>query len=235
MKIAIMQPTYMPWMGYFGLMDKVDVFVFLDSVQFSYQSWQQHNQIKTSKGPMRLTIPVLAKSKGRRSQLIRDVIIDTSNRHLFPEKHIRAIELNYQNAPYFERYAPSLFTILRRKYKGLSPLTEDLIVWIRDVLGITTLIGRSSDMKHSGLKAELVASLCEGLGACEYFSPIGAKSYIAKSDSFQKRGISVSYLNFTHPEYPQCYGEFIPYMSVIDLLFNMGDKSLEIIRKSCLL
>jgi len=226
MRAAIMQPTYLPWIGYFGLMDCVDVFVLLDSVQFARRSWQQRNRIKTPDGPSWLTVPVL--SKGQHDQLIQDVVVDTS--HGFPEDHIRAIELNYKKAPYFEMYAPSLFAILRSRHKNLAQLNEDLIVWGRETLGITTLLKRSSELKQHGVKAELLASLCDELRATEYISPPSSRDYLDESDAFQKHGIPFTYFEFEHPEYEQRFGEFVPYMSIIDLLFNVGPESLGVIR-----
>lgn len=231
MKVAIMQPTYIPWLGYFALMDNVDLFIFLDSVQFSYQSWQHHNQIKTPNGPQKLTIPVLAKSKGRRQQLIREVMIDQQNYHLFPEKHIRAIELNYCKSPYFKKYAPEFFNILRQKHVLLSKLTTELIIWIKEQFGISTKIQYSSNMPQHGHKAELIADLCAQVGATDYYSPQRASAYIGNAENFRTRNITLHYRNFLQFPYPQCHGEFQPYMSAIDLLFNLGQSGLEIIQK----
>ena len=97
MKVAIMQSTYLPWVGYFALMKSVDVFIILDSVQFSKRSWQQRNQIKTESGAKWLTVPVI--SKGKKDQLIADVKIDYSSK--FPESHINMIEQNYRKSPFF--------------------------------------------------------------------------------------------------------------------------------------
>lgn len=228
-RVAIMQPTYLPWIGYFGLMRSVDLFILLDSVQFARRSWQQRNQIKTANGPLWLTVPVL--SKGKRDQLISEVEIDRSRD--FPQNHQKALELNYGKSSYFDTFAPQLFSLLGTDNEYLADLTKGAIAWIRDALGITTQIRRSSEFEAVGAKAELLASLCDQVGATEYISPPGSKDYLDESDAFTNRGMPLRYFNFTHLVYPQRFGDFLPYMSVVDLLFNCGPESLSLIEKGC--
>jgi len=222
MKVSIMQPTYLPWIGYFALMESVDVFIILDSVQFSKRSWQQRNQIKTESGAKWLTVPVI--SKGKRGQLISDVEIDYSGK--FPENHINMIKQNYKESNFFSNYSEDFFNILRKKNRHLSRLSIDLILLIRELLGIKTTIKYSSNFSTKGSKDELLAELCEYVGATEYISPPGSKVYLDDSHSFLKRNISVKYFDYNHPEYKQLNGRFISHMSVIDLLFNCGQDSM---------
>ena len=226
MRIAVMQPTYLPWIGYFGMIDRVDTFVLLDSVQFARRSWQQRNQIKTHNGPGWLTVPVL--SKGKRNQLIKDVTIDASRN--FPGNHIRAIEANYRKSSHFELYAPKLFAILGKKHSRLAELNLELIELLKGALGIETPLKLSSKLGHEGTKASLLVDLCVKLESTEYLSPPGSRNYLDESESFEKHGIPVSYFKYDHPVYRQRFGDFLPYMSVIDLLFNEGPESLSIIR-----
>lgn len=226
-RVAIMQPTYLPWIGYFGLMKAVDLFILLDSAQFARRSWQQRNQIKTANGPIWLTVPVL--SKGRRDQLITEVEIDRSRD--FPQSHQKALELNYKKAPHFDACAPQLLSLLAADNRLLTDSTISVIAWLRDALGITTPIRRTSEFEVTGAKAELLASICEQVGATEYISPPGSKDYLEETDAFARRGIPLRYFNFAHPEYPQRFGGFLPYMSVVDLLFNCGPESLPMIEK----
>lgn len=228
-RVAIMQPTYLPWLGYFGLMQSVDLFIVLDTVQFAKRSWQQRNQIKTANGPLWLTVPV--QSKGKREQLISEVEIDYSQD--FPRSHLKTLEMNYKKSAYFDVISPQLFEILGADNKYLAGLTINSILWIRDVLGITTPIRLASEFEVGGAKADLLASLCEQAGATEYISPPGSKVYLDETDAFAKRGIPVNYFGFRHPEYPQRFGDFLPYMSVIDLLFGCGLESASIIEKGC--
>lgn len=228
MRVAIMQPTYLPWLGYLGLMDAVDLFIILDTVQFDKRSWQQRNKIKTANGPLWLSVPVF--NKGRREQLIRDVEIDFTQD--FPRSHLKTLEMNYRKSAYFETISPDIFEILSAKKKNLAELNIDLIFWIREVLGITTPIRFASEFDLDGTKADLLASLCEKVGASEYVSPPGSKGYLDESDAFIRRNIPLFYYDFRHPEYPQRYGQFLSNMSVIDLLFNCGAASISIIKNA---
>jgi hypothetical protein len=223
---AIMQPTYLPWLGYSDLMDQSDVFVFLDSVQFDKRSWQQRNRIKAPSGELLLTVPVF--SKGKRDQRICEVQIDyTTN---FEEKHIKTIERCYGKAPFFEKYAGELAAILKKRQQYLAELTIDLIDWIRGTIGIKTELVRSSSLDAQGRKVELLVNICKSVRAECYLSPLGSKVYIEENDSFRQNNIELEYQNFEHPIYTQLHGDFIPSLSVIDLLFNEGERSLEIIR-----
>ena len=221
-----MQPTYLPWMGYFDLMDQSDVFVLLDSVQFDQRSWQQRNRIKTSSGGLLLTVPVF--SKGKRDQRICEVQIDqTSN---FVEKHIKTIEHYYAKAPFFSKYISELAAVLRKRHQYLAELNIELIEWFREAIGIKTELVRSSSLGIRGKKVELLVAICKVVGAERYLSPLGSKAYIEENNIFPQNDIKLEYQNFEHPTYRQLYGDFIPYLSVIDLLFNEGERSLEVIR-----
>ena len=221
MKVAIMQPTYIPWIGYFALMESVDIFIILDTVQFSKRSWQQRNQIKTESGPKWLTVPVF--SKGKRDQLISNVEIDYSGK--FPENHINMITQNYIKSEFFNNYSEDFFNIFRKKHQHLSSLSIDFILLIKDLLNIETTIKYSSDFLTSGTKDELLAELCHHNGASEYISPPGSRVYLDDSDSFIRRNIKVKYFDYKQIKYNQLYGGFVEKMSVIDLLLNSGSES----------
>jgi hypothetical protein len=226
---AIMQPTYLPWSGYFGLIEYVDEFVLLDTVQFAKRSWQQRNQIKAANGPMWLTVPVI--SKGLQNQKICDVKIDTARD--FPNSHIRSIELNFSKAPYFNEYAPSLIKLLETGYDKLSTLTLELITWLCQSLEITTPLILASQLDAEGARAELLASICQKIRASTYMSPPGSKIYLDDSNALENRNIDLSYFKYEHPSYPQLYGDFIPNMSIIDLLFNSGPESKSTLLSGC--
>lgn len=226
-RVAIMQPTYLPWSGYFGLMQAVDVFIFLDSVQFARRSWQQRNQIKTARGAQWLTVPVT--SKGKRDQLISEVEVDMSSN--FAATHRKTIEANYSKAVCFREIAPALLAKLDNPTR-LADLNIGIIMHCCELLGIETKVLRSSAMQGEGAKADLLASLCREVGATEYISPPGSSEYLDASDAFSALGVPVRYFNYHHPEYPQLFGEFLPYMSVIDMLFNCGAHSASLIRNA---
>lgn len=226
MKIAISQPTYLPWIGYFDMMDQVDKFVLLDSVQFEKRSWQQRNRIKTPSGLQWLTVPVLF--RGCFGQMVHEIKICDPQEL---SKHLRGIELNYRRAPYFENYFPSLKSILERCQGTLCDLNIQLIRWICRELGISTPIMRSSSMNLDGTRSRLLVNICNGLGAKSFFSAFGSSVYLLDDLSiFKDEEISVTFHNYIHPEYRQLFPPFIPYASVLDLLFNEGLKSMEIIR-----
>ena len=224
-RVAIMQPTYLPWCGYFGLMQYVDIFIFLDSVQFAKRSWQQRNQIKTPQGAQWLTVPVA--SKGKRGQLISETQLDYSTN--FVITHRKTIESNYAKAPWFKDFEPLLWSRLEGQ-QLLGDLNIGIIEQCRNLLGINTSVLRSSLMQGGGAKADLLASLCKEVGATEYISVPGSKNYLDESSAFEDIGVPVHYFNYRHPEYPQLFGNFLSHMSVIDMLFNCGEQSSDLIR-----
>jgi len=226
-RVAIMQPTYLPWCGYFGLMQYVDIFVFLDTVQFSRRSWQQRNQIKTANGPQLLTVPVI---KGKRNQRIIDVEIDHKSN--YSHSHRRSIELNYRKALHYEEFSTELLRAIERSSKLLVDLNISLILQMKALLGIDAEILRSSQLSGQGKKAELLASLCQQVGATEYISPPGSREYLEASEAFENISVPVHYFQFEHPEYAQMYGEFLPYMSCVDMLFNCGPDSMSLINSA---
>ena len=207
-------------------MDQSDVFVFLDSVQFDKRSWQQRNRIKCPHGEQMLTVPVL--SKGQFYQKINEALIDPSSD--FVEGHIKTAQLNYAKSKYFQEYFDGFAGILRKKHTLLADLNIDLITWFKDILGIQAQLLRSSGLKVEGKKTELLVEICKAVQADHYLSPAGSKVYISENNLFEKHGIELSYQNYRPVAYRQQHGEFIPYLSILDLLFNEGEQSLSIIR-----
>jgi WbqC-like protein len=227
MKIAIAQPTYLPWLGYFDLIDQVDAFVFLDSVQFEKQSWQQRNRIKTPTGLQWLTVPVLF--RGRFGQLIQNVEIRDCD---FWRNHLRAIELNYRRTPFFDDYFPELSArLVCSQDARLADLNVRVVEWFMDVLGIQTPLFFSSALGQAGKRTELLANLCSALGATQYLSPLGSAVYLLREiDILLSRSIDVVFQNYQHPNYKQLFPPFHAYASILDLIFNEGAQALEIVR-----
>ncbi len=228
MKIAIAQPTYLPWLGYFDLLDQVDQFVLLDSVQFEKQSWQQRNRIKTPTGLQWLTVPVVF--RGRLSQCIADVEIREPD---FWRDHVRAIELNYRRAPFFELYFGEVSEQIRSQaaHLNLSQLTTGMLHWFTRTIGIGTPIVQASCLPVQGKRTELLAEICASLGAAAYLSPLGSAEYLLNELAIlTNRGIEVTFHHYEHPEYRQLFPPFLPYACVLDLLFNEGDQALAVIR-----
>jgi hypothetical protein len=227
MKIAISQPTYLPWIGYFDLIDQVDAFVLLEDVQFEKQSWQQRNRLKTPVGLQWLTVPVIF--RGRLGQLIKDVEIRDVE---FWRNHCRAVELNYRRCRFFDNYFGALTSHLTvTGSTRLVDLNVQLIEWFMDLLGIKTRLVCSSELKLTGKRTELLANICCSLGATQYVSPLGSAAYLLEEQGMLlDQGIDLVFQNYHHPEYDQLFSPFLPYASILDLIFNEGDRSLEIIR-----
>ncbi len=227
MKIAISQPTYLPWLGYFDLIDQVDTFVFLDNVQFERQSWQQRNRIKTPTGLQWLTVPVVF--RGRFGQSINEVEIRDVD---FGRTHLRAIELNYRRCAFFDRYWENLKARITSPANGrLVDLNIGIIEWCVQKLGIRTKVLRSSGLGQKGKQANLLANICGSLGATEYLSPLGSVVYLLEQiDVFTNRDIQVLFQHYDHPVYRQLFSPFCSHASILDLLMNEGDESLSILR-----
>ena len=214
-------------MGYFDLIDQVDLFVVLDNVQFVKQSWQQRNRIKTSNGLQWLTVPVVF--RGRLGQLIKDVEIRDRD---FVRSHIRAIELAYARSPFFTQYFPSLRERLEELRGGLlHDLNLGLISWALEILKIKTPLVRASGLGVTGKRTELLANTCGAVGAAEYFSPLGSAEYLlAEQAVLRERGIDISFQNYAHPQHRQVFSPFEPFASIIDLIFNCGEQSAAVMR-----
>jgi WbqC-like protein family len=227
MKIAIAQPTYLPWCGYFDLIDQVDTFVILDSVQFEKQSWQHRNRIKTPTGLQWLTVPVCF--RGHFGQLIQDVQIRDVQ---FAQKHLRAIELNYRRAKFFDDYFLQIRALLSCDESArLVDLNLRILEWLCSALSIPRKFLRSSELAVKGKRTELLANICVELGTSEYISPLGSAEYLlGEMDVMSSRGIEVAFQHYEHPEHRQLYPPFVPYASALDLLLNEGPKALGIIR-----
>ena len=227
MKVAISQPSYLPWSGFFDLVDQVDRFVLLDDAQFVKQSWHQRNRIKSPSGLLWLTVPVIF--RGRLGQPLCDVMIREPQ---FWEKHVRAVEVSYGKARYFERYYPTLKEVLQdRSLSGrLLDLNIELIRWLAKELGVTTPMVRSSTLCVEGKRSARLVSICKLLGAADYVSPRSATYLLEDEGLFNEGGLKIWFQNYTHPTYEQRFPPFLPFASALDLLFNHGPESGGIMR-----
>jgi hypothetical protein len=212
-----MQPTYLPWLGYFDLIKSADVFVFLDHVQFSKQSWQQRNNILSKNGKLMLTIPVIKDSA--KNKPINNVDIDNSRKlHI---KHLKSIRDNYSKSKNFDIIYKELEEIYLKNNGKLMSLNIDLIKYGCFKMGIKFDFIFSSDLEINNHKVKGIIEICEKLNANQYLSPIGAKEYIDENNIFKKNNIELIYHKFDHPIYNQHNSEnFISHVSFIDYLFN---------------
>jgi len=224
--VAIHQPNYLPWLGYFYKITNCDVFVFLDNVQYTKNSFINRNKIKTPQGAMWLTVGVL--SKGEYGQSISETKIDSNVS--WNKNHWKSICQNYARSPYLDKYKEYLESIYQRQWEYLADLNESLIKANCDMLSITNVeFIRASDLDLSGKGTELLINICQEVGADTYLSGFGGVKYM-EEDKFRESGIELKYYNFENPTYHQLWGDFIPNLSIIDLLFNEGDGSLQILR-----
>jgi hypothetical protein len=218
--VGIHQPNFIPWCGYFYKMARSDRFIFLDSVAFADGSYTNRVKIKTAQGTQWLTVPV--QKKGLSGQPISE--LTASDRVDWRRKTLAALETHYRRCPYYKDYAPALLEILSTAGNPMADLNIRLIECLAAQLGITTPTVRSSTMHGEGAATTLLISLAKEIGADAYLSGEGGKSYHDER-AFGLNGISLIYMNFIHPTYPQAFGEFQPGLSVIDLLFNAGPDS----------
>lgn len=232
MKCAIMQPTYLPWLGYFDLIDQVDRFVFLDTTQVQRRSWDVRNRIKTTQGELYLTIP-LKKIKSRNETIYCEAKIDDEQK--WRKKHLTAIELAYKKSDYFEEVYPIVNRLIETQETILGEFTINIIETLARKMGITTQLLKASELQGiKGRKDNLLVSICRRINCGEYISPQNSAAYIERGSpggEFTKAGIKLYYRDYDHPEYSQLHGPFLAHLAVIDLLFNHGWKnSLKIIK-----
>jgi hypothetical protein len=229
MKVAIHQPQYLPWLGYFDKIDKADAFVLLDTVQYKKNEWQNRNKIKSVTGWQWMTVPVTY----RFPQRIHEVEIDNSTR--WWEDHWKSLVTNYSKAAYWWTLRVSWETAFReagRKYEKLTDLNCSWVKALALLLGIKTPIYVASmDLpRFPDMPDERLIGICKHFKADTYLSGSGGHGYL-NLEKFEKAGLKVEFQKFEHPMYSQMFGGFDPCMSVVDLLFNHGHFSLRIIRR----
>jgi hypothetical protein len=226
MIIAIHQPQYIPWIGYFHKIASVDVFVLLDNVQYKKNEFQNRNKIKTSNGAQWLTVPV----KYKFPQKIKEVEIN--NNSPWQRKHIQALRTNYSKAQYFLRYFSCFTEMLQKDWNILSNLNSYAVKKISKLLHLNTEFYDASEL---GIIEEepskRLIEICKHFKADTYLSGKGGINYLNIS-LFRDAGISVKFQDFKHPVYDQLYGTFVENLSIIDLIFNCGEKSSDFIRQN---
>ena len=218
--VAIMQPTFLPWVGYFDLIDQVDDFVFLDNVQFEKQSWQQRNRILGHKGLEWITVPVF--TNGRFGQKICDVEIKTAD---FPIKQLKSIEHKYSRAPFFSSYWDELRSIIVSvdESPSLAQLNMRLIRWLSACFQIKGCFSVPSEMRSEDSRSERLVEIIKTFGAARYISPIGAAAYLHHDHKFfLDAGIEIVFQNYLPQQYCQLQSGFTSGVCALDILFNEG-------------
>lgn len=224
MKIAIHQPNYLPWIGYFDKLDQVDKFVILDTATHSKSGYINRTKIKTPQGSHVLTVPLKNKE-------IPINELKIQNNAKWYVSHWKAIEANYKKCPYWSTYKDGFEKIYQSSWENIAPLNIALIRHITSLLAIKTQIILESDLQMDfGSKNARNVNIVSHLGGDVYLSGIGARVYNDES-AFNDHDIKLIYQDFQHPVYPQRWGNFEPNLSIIDMLFNCGPETMEIIRK----
>ncbi|RKY47586.1 MAG: hypothetical protein DRP88_04150 [Candidatus Neomarinimicrobiota bacterium] len=226
---AIHQPQTYPWLGYFAKIMQSDIFIFFDDVQFKKNEYQNRNRIKTDRGWMWLTVPVVHNF----GQKINEVQID--NKQKWEKKHLNTLITYYRKAPFFNSLFAELKELYSRKYELLIDFNIATIEWILEKLKIERKILLSSSLNYNPDQLPLSAdekliNILKIINAETYLSGQGGKNYL-NLELFKDNGIKVIFQDFRHPVYHQLYGDFIPNLSILDLLFNEGENSINIITK----
>lgn len=223
MNVVILQPSYIPWRGVFDQIHRADVFIFYDDVQYDKHGWRNRNRIKNRQGGQWLTIPVHSKGVVVENTPINEVEIAWNEP--WSERHWRAIRENYAKAPFFKQYAPWLEEVFQRRPEKLVDFTIPLTIEIARTLGNDhTRFMRSSELQASGQKTDRLIQILTQVGAKHYISGPSARDYI-ENEKFQAAGITLEYMEYNYPEYPQLYPPFDPFVSILDLLLMTGPEA----------
>lgn len=227
MKLAAHQPQYLPWLGFFDKMDRVDRFVLLDVVQYKKNEWQNRNRIRTPDGWQWLTVPV----HYRFPMSIREVTLDDEDRR-WRRKHREALRIHYARSPFRAALLPSLEVLLDEPHDNLAALNVRTVRLLAGLLGARTPISLASEVPGlpEGADARLIA-LCRHFGCSDYLAGAGGADYM-DMESYRRAGVGVVFQDFRHPVYPQAYPGFAPHLSAVDLLLNCGPGSIARIRET---
>lgn len=217
MKVAILQPGYLPWLGFFEQMQRVERFIYLDDVQYTKQDWRNRNRIKTPDGPVWLTVPV---RKAPTGTPINEILID--HRQGWVDKHLRLLHHAYAKSTYFEFVMQDLRESLTRGHDRLQDLCIEVTALMCRMMNIETPTQLASTLRISeDDKTRRLVAICQAVGADSLYDGKAAADFI-EHFRFDEAGVELEFQDYRHPVYPQLWGEFLPYMSAIDVLFNCG-------------
>ena len=227
MRCVILQPSYIPWRGYFHQIQKADVFVFYDDVQYDKHGWRNRNRVKTPNGTQWLTIPVLAKGNVSKGMPINAARINPSTG--WARKHWLTLSQSYHRAPFFDRHATVLENLYKQEWDRLADCTIAFTIALAKELGIAhTRYVRSSELGVAGSKTARLVGILQAVGATHYISGPSARQYLDEA-ALGAAGISVEYMAYDYPEYEQLYPPFDPHVSIVDLLFMKGSQATDFV------
>lgn len=222
--VAVMQPTFFPWLGYFALIDSVDIFVLLDDVQFTTTGNLKKNRIKTANGSLTISIPCT-----RGVKPICDVRIASTSAY---DKLLRTISQSYAKAPHAAEIISMINRVFEKKHKLLSELNCELIIETVSMLNIDTKLVRASDLSVPKMEKGLrLIKFCEKLNVTQYISVPGTLNYLKENNPFADSEFELKFFSFEHPTYLQLHGPFLSHMAAIDVIANIGpSESIELMR-----
>jgi hypothetical protein len=217
MTIAVIsQPRFFPGLHYLHRMLVADIFVILDTVQYTPRHEENRTRIKTPQGAQWLTVPMCHLS---REQLILETRIDNSQ--LWQNRLIKTLQTFYSKAPYYRTYAPEIIRVLQTPYETMVELDRASWEPALRLLGVTCTFVRASEIPVSGQGPQLLLDICKYLKVDTYLSGAFGREYL-DIDQFAGEGIKVDFHEYTYPFYPQRFADFIPFLSYLDILFNVG-------------
>jgi hypothetical protein len=220
MKCVILQPSYVPWRGFFHQIQKTDIFVFYDDVQYDRHGWRNRNRIKTPRGAQWLSIPVKSAGPQWKQAMTCDMRISWERK--WTRTHFESLRHSYARAPFFQQFEPMLKSWYEREPERLADFTIDTTIELSRELGIHhTRFLRSSTLGCSGEKTGRLLQILEKVGAQSYISGPSAKDYL-EVEKLEAQGIAVEWMVYDYPEYPQLHPPFDPHVTVLDLLLMTG-------------
>jgi len=229
MIISIHQPDFLPWLGFFNKVRQSDLLVIGDHVQYRYKGYQNRNKIKTANGAQWLTVPIVH-GFGQPINKVQ-IVKREQNGLMWDELHLRTLQVNYGQAPYYDKYIGVFEKIYKKRLDLIADSNLEFLKEIFGILGINVQIKKTSEMNLTSSKTEQIIEICKIVNADTYLSGLGAAQYMEES-LFKQNGIKLLYDSYEHPVYKQQFMKlgFLPNMSVIDLIFNEGPESFEILK-----
>ncbi|MDF2531603.1 MAG: WbqC-like family protein [Clostridia bacterium] len=224
--VVIHQPDFLPYLGFFDRLLKSNLFVVFDDVQYVDRGWINRDKIKTPSGKKWITIGV---QKASRDTKINDIKLAATD---WKDRHLSMIYENYRKAAYYDEVIPYVQALYDFECEMLIDFTMKSIVMLLELFDIKIDIVYASSLQATGKSNERLVSVLNKVQAAKYLSGIGARAYYQPMP-FESAGIQVVWQEFHHPVYPQLYGEFIPYLSSMDLFFNCGIRQSREIIRSC--
>jgi hypothetical protein len=224
MKVAIHQPQYLPWLGYLAKWAAADLLIFLDTVQYQKNGWQNRNRVKTSDGARWLTVPVRARLGAR----IDEIPID--ERQPWARRHLATIEQSYATSPHLPAHRDALRRLYDDRWTELVAVATASVRWLGHAVGIRTPTCRASELAVTATDpTDRLVRLCRAVGATTYLAGRDGATYL-ELGRFRDAGIDVLQQRYEHPVYGQPHGPFVPFLSGLDLLLSAGNEALDVLR-----